>query len=332
MRKIRVAQIGTSKFSHGNSIWRTMVKYPDVFEIVAYAFPEGEREKFPKQTACFDGYREMSVEEILADERIEAVIVETEEIHLVKYALMVARSGKHLHLEKPGGQSLADFEELIRTVKKNQTVFHTGYMYRYNPVLLDVIKRVKSGEIGEITSVEAQMNCWHKRECTEWLSTFEGGMMFFLGCHMLDLVMQLQGEPKKIHTFHRCSGRFEGVRSLDSAVAILEYDRGVSIIKSSAAEWGGFLRRQLVITGTRGTIEVNPLERSSDGKNQYTDYVVCPEDTGWNTPGEHFTSEPYGRYDDMMLSFAAMVRGERINPISCDYELSLYRTLMECCR
>ena len=163
-------------------------------------------------------------------------------------------------MEKPGGQSIADFEELIRTVKKNQTVFHTGYMYRYNPALTDVIARVKAGEIGEVTSVEAQMNCWHKRECTEWLSTFEGGMMFFLGCHMLDLIMQLQGEPRAIHTFHRSSERFEGVRSLDSAVAILEYGRGVSIIKSSGAEWGGFLRRQLVITGTKKTVQ-KPMSR-----------------------------------------------------------------------
>ncbi|MBQ8432002.1 MAG: Gfo/Idh/MocA family oxidoreductase [Clostridia bacterium] len=329
--KIKVAQIGTSRFSHGTAIWQTLERYPEIFEIVGYALPEGERERFAKEVAAFDGSREMTVEEILQDPTIDAVIVETEEIYLTKYAQMVADAGKHMHMEKPGGLSLEAFEKLIGTVKTQGTVFHTGYMYRYNPVIRDVLRRVKAGEIGEIVSVEAQMNCWHKEECTRWLSTFEGGMMFFLGCHLLDLIIQLQGFPNKVHPFHRSSGRFDGADSRDCAFAVLEYDRGVSFLKASAAEWGGYLRRQLVITGTRGSIEVNPLERSPDGKNQYTDYVVCPEGTGWNTPGEHFTSPSYGRYDEMMLSFAAMVRGEQRNPVSYDYELELFRTLKKCC-
>ena len=46
MRRIRVAQIGTSEYSHGKDIFRTLAKHPDVFEIVGYALPEGERENF----------------------------------------------------------------------------------------------------------------------------------------------------------------------------------------------------------------------------------------------------------------------------------------------
>ena len=61
MKKIKIAQIGTSENSHGNSIWQRLTRLSDIFEIVGYAFPENEREKFPKQAAAFDGYREMSV-------------------------------------------------------------------------------------------------------------------------------------------------------------------------------------------------------------------------------------------------------------------------------
>jgi len=93
MKKIKVAQIGTSKNSHGNAIWRSMLKQSDIFEVVGYAFPENEREKFPREARAFEGYREMSVDDILGDSEIEAVAVETEEIHLTKYALMVAEAG-----------------------------------------------------------------------------------------------------------------------------------------------------------------------------------------------------------------------------------------------
>ena len=54
MKKIKIAQIGTSQNSHGNDIWRTLIKLSDVFEIVGYAFPENEREKFPNKVEIFD--------------------------------------------------------------------------------------------------------------------------------------------------------------------------------------------------------------------------------------------------------------------------------------
>ena len=88
MRKIKIAQIGTSVFSHGLSIFDSLKKNSDIFEIVGYALHENEREKFPDKMAWFDGYKEMTVEEILSDPEIEAVAIETGEIYLTKYALM----------------------------------------------------------------------------------------------------------------------------------------------------------------------------------------------------------------------------------------------------
>ena len=125
MKKVKIAQIGTSKNSHGNMIWQSLIKQNDIFEVVGFALPENEKEKFPKEAKAFEGYREMTVDEILADPEIEAVAVETEEIYLTKYALMVAKAGKHLHMEKPGGLSLAEFEELVGVLKKRRLTFST---------------------------------------------------------------------------------------------------------------------------------------------------------------------------------------------------------------
>ncbi len=130
---IKIAQIGTSKNSHGNPIWESLKKQTDLFEIAGYAFPENEREKFPSSLKHFDGYPEMTVDQILANPEIDAVTVETEEIYLTKYALMAAQAGKHIHMEKPGGRELADFQQLIQTVKEKSLTFSIGYMYRFNP-------------------------------------------------------------------------------------------------------------------------------------------------------------------------------------------------------
>ena len=67
-----------------HAIIKSLKKQNDLFEVVGYALPENEREKFPKQAEAFKGYREMTVEEILSDPEIQAVTVETEEIILLR--------------------------------------------------------------------------------------------------------------------------------------------------------------------------------------------------------------------------------------------------------
>ena len=51
----------------------------------------------------------------------------------------------------------------------------------------------------------------------------------------------------------------------------------------------------------------------------------------WSNTGEKYKTEPYDRYDDMMSSFASMVRGETENPYTPDYELELYKTVLKAC-
>jgi predicted dehydrogenase len=327
MKPIRIAQIGTSKNSHGNPIWRSLLKQPEYFEVVGYALPENEREKFPKHMKDFDAYREMTVEEILSDPTIEAVAVETEEIYLTKYALQVARAGKHLHMEKPGGVGYGAFRELVETLREKKLAFTLGYMYRFNPKIEEALRKVKRGDLGEIYAVEAHMDCLHPAEVRQWLSALPGGMLYFLGCHLIDLIYRIMGEPSEIIPLS-CSTGFDGVTGKDYGMVVYKYPRGISFAKTTAAEPGGFMRRQLVICGEKGTIEIKPLEVSVPG-GQYT-VLSESHSSAWHTPWETSQSEIYDRYDAMMQNFAEIVRGKE-NPYTYDYELSLYRLLLRSC-
>ncbi|MBE6695993.1 MAG: Gfo/Idh/MocA family oxidoreductase [Ruminococcaceae bacterium] len=329
MRKIRIAQIGTSRNSHGISIWNSLKKQSDIFEICGYAMPEGEKEKFPEQMTAFKDYTELTLDEIMKDPSIEAVAIETEEIYLTKYAILAAENKKHIHMEKPGGTVLSDFERLIEAVKKNKTAFHLGYMYRYNPYIKSLIDRVKSGELGEIISVEAQMSGYHPTELRSWLKTFSGGIMFFLGCHLVDLILQIQGKPERIIPLNKSTG-LDNIDSTDFGMAVFEYKNGVSFAKTTDIEHGGFLRRQLVVTGTKGMIEVRPLEENVNYPGTITHFKEN-FDKSWNAKAETRISEEFDRYDNMLISFAQIAAGEKENPYSCDYELELYKTVLECC-
>ena len=329
MKKVKIAQIGTNGYSHGNNIWSSLRKQSDLFEIVGYALPENEREKFPERMPAFEGYREMTVEEIMKNPEIEAVAIETDEIYLTKYAQMAADHGKHIHMEKPGGTSLDAFEKLIETVKHNGKVFHTGYMYRYNPMIKELMEKIKSGELGEIISVEAQMSCYRDAVLRQWLDNFPGGMMFYLGCHLADLILQIQGKPERIIPLNKKSGA-DGVDAEDFGMAVFEYKNGISFAKTIATEVGGFARRQLVVSGTKGTVEIKPLEMYEAG-GQYTLSTEYSKPDDWGDMGVTTKSDIYDRYDEMISSFGDMVLGKKKNPWSYDYELELYRTVLKCC-
>lgn len=330
MRKIKIAQIGTSSNSHGSNIFGSLKRNSDIFEIAGYHLPENEREKFPERMSAFEGYKEMTLDEILNNPEIEAVTVETEEIYLTQYATLAAKHKKHIHMEKPGGVNLADFENLIQTVKNNKTVFHTGYMYRYNPYIIELKEQIKNGELGDIISVEAQMNCIHPKKVREWLGNFPGGMMFFLGCHLIDLIYSIQGNPKNIIPLNKFSG-IEDVTAEDFGMAVFEYENGVSFAKTSAVEIGGFERRQLVVAGTKKTVELKPLEWYFEPGHLVTGRSIY-ESRDWNTPSVKEQSAAVDRYDSMMRSFGKMVLGEKENPWNYDYELELYKTILKCCK
>lgn len=329
MRRIKIAQIGVNKYSHGPEVFQSLTKQSEIFDVVGFALPENAREVAKGRLDVFEGYREMTVEEILNNPEIEAVTVETEEIHLTKYALQAAKAGKHIHMEKPGGVDLPGFEKLIETVKKNEKVFHAGYMYRYHPYIKELRERVKRGELGEIVSVEAQMNCSHQKQVRQWLEHFPGGMMFFLGCHLVDLIMMFQGVPEKVIPLNKSTG-FEGVTTEDFGMAVFEYKNGVSFAKTLGIEYGGYNRRQLVVTGTKRTIEIRPLEKDMGYPDLISGYrEVC--EPSWGADAEWKATEKFNRYDDMMASFAAMVRGEKVNPFTPDYEYELYKILLKAC-
>lgn len=328
MKKIKIAQIGTSRYSHGTSVWKSLLKQSDIFEVIGYAFPENEREKFPEQAKSFDGYREMTVDEILGDPEIEAVAVETEEIYLTKYSLMVAKAGKHLHMEKPGGTDFSDFKQLIELLQSKKLAFSTGYMYRFNPKIKEALKKVENGALGKIYAVEAHMSCKHDEEIRAWLENFPCGMMFFLGCHLVDLIYRIQGEPQEIIPLS-CSTEIGGIHTYDYGMTVFRYPNGISFAKTCDNERGGFLRRQLVICGEKGTIEIRPLEVSAPGGGQCAVSHECYE-TSWAPKWKTESCEAFDRYDGMMRNFAEIIRGKP-NPYSYEYELNLYKLVLKSC-
>lgn len=339
MKKLKVAQIGTGH-DHAVAIFDSLLSQPDLFEVKGYYVCEGkiEQEQYEQNIKTYSKSQQLTLEEILNDTELDAIAIECEEVQLTKYAHMALEKGFPIHMDKPGSEDPEAFAAMVNCAKEKNLPLHFGYMYRYNPAVLHTLELVDNGKLGKIYSVETHMDCLHPADKRQWLDTFQGGMLFFLGCHLIDLILRIQGEPEEIIPLSTSTG-FDGVTGKDYGMVVFKYPNGVSFAKTCAAEPGGFPRRQLVVCGEKGTIEIKPFEKyvgnGLDRNTQITGirevYKEDAEKIGWGYEGSYRETAPENRYDNMMASFAAIVRGEKENPYSYEYELKLHEVLMKAC-
>lgn len=332
MKKLRIVQIGWLH-DHALPTLTALKQLSDQFDLLGLVPYDPGFENAP---GLFRTVPTLTLDEVLAMDDLDGVIIETEENSSTAVATLFAKKGVAVHLDKPGAQDEAAFETMIDTFKRTGAALQMGYMYRFNPVVRQLIADCQAHKYGQVFSVEAQMSVRHPDEKRQWLARFRGGMTFFLGCHLIDLILQIKGLPERIIPLNKCTG-INGCTAEDYGFAVLEYPDGVSFIKTTATEVNGFERRQLVISAEKGTFEVKPLEKHNyawdsalnttglrqtlwaEGQNPWYDasaYTECP---------------PYDRYVPMMREFYEIALGEKDNPYSLDYELSLFKTILRAC-
>ena len=336
MRKIRIAQIGTGH-DHAADIFTTLSSLSDIFEVVGYAeVPEDNvpfawsQNNYAQKRSVYEGAKKYTVDEIFSMPDLDAVAVETLDLYLVKYAQMAADKGLHVHMDKAAGESVEDFEKLLSTIKRKNLVFNIGYMYRFNPMVREAFARIQKGQVGAINFVDAEMSCYYTSDKREWLSLFQGGMMQYLGCHMVDLVVRLQGVPESITPYNTATGH-EGVTAKDLAFAVFEYPNGVSTVKSSMLDCGGFGRRHLRVHGDKGTLSVQPFELFHGNKEGCLFGMSSHLEVEAWAGNDSVDSGVFDRYADMCKAFGAMVRGDMEREVDLETEARIQRCLSAAC-
>ncbi len=252
--------------------------------------------------------------------------MEPEEHCLTQYALKCVRRGLPIHMDKPAGEDYESFHEILKTAKAKGVPVHMGYMYRYNPAIKHCVELVKAGKLGEILSVETAMNTGHPDNFRTWIGTFKAGSMYIFGCHMIDLILTIQGMPKRILPFQKKTF-IHGIDVNDSGFALLEYEKGYSSVRINSAMVNGWGQRQLLVNGTEGTFEIKPLENPIIASISTQDMVESP----FRNCKQPLEFKEKGRYDDMMLEFAEMVAEGKPNPYPFAYELALHRAHLIAC-
>ncbi len=201
-----------------------------------------------------------------------------------------------------------------------------GYIMRYNPGF-ELIQRLKaSGTLGDVFSVRGRIS-WERASYDGHMpeiGVLAGGMLYELGCHLLDLIVALLGKPDRAHGYfgrHKDPGR----RYTDNVVACLEYANAFATIDSTAMEIGALQNRCFEVYGTRGTVIIQPLEPP--------EVVVNLEEpsgefrAGWQSA----RIQKLPRHVRDLEEFAACIRGEKSPNYSLEHDLAVHETLLDMC-
>jgi predicted dehydrogenase len=332
-RPIRTLFYGVTH-EHAEGKFATLLRMPETFEIVGIVDDRPRGTGFYVDTQLEPaGYRIVSEEDAFTIPDIEAVFVETTNADLMRVAQECAKRGIPMHCDKPCGPCMEPYASVVETCRRGNIPMQIGYMYRANPAVQFALRAVRAGWLGDIVFVEADMNHdYGKDGYADYISSFPGGILYNLGCHLVDMVApMLDGLPVRVTAdIGDAPGDPEGSRT--RAAAFLQWPTADVLIRTSSRAPGSLPCRRLRVDGTNGTIDLCPIERF-DGQNLKLQMTLARPAGGY-APGCHTID--FGalsdRYADQLREFAQIVRGEIPNdPGAYDRDLRVHQIHLMMC-
>lgn len=317
--RIRVGQIGTGH-AHADGKLATLRRSPD-YEVVGVVEPDERLRRAAEKRKDYQGIPWLTVEQLLNTKGLRAVVVETEVKDLVPLGARCVAAGMHLHLDKPAGESLPQFRRLLDDAARQGLTVQMGYMFRYNPAFQLCFRAAREGWLGKLFSIESVMSKAVPLEERNKLLPYRGGMMFELGCHLIDATITMLGKPDKVTTYGRHSGQYQD-DFLDNQLAVLEYPSVIVNLRSTLMEVEGKVRRQFVVCGDGGTVDIQPLEPAA------LRLALAQPRGGFKTGYQNVTFPDSPRYQAQLADFAQCIREEKKSEWSSAHDLVVQETVL----
>lgn len=319
--RIKVGQIGVG---HPHASKLSVYRGSPDYEVVGVVEPDEGLRRAAENAPAYRGLTWLTREQLLATPGLQAVLVETRVADLLDNAEACVSAGMHVHIDKPPGDSLPRLRRLLEAAAARKLLVQPGYMFRFNPAVVLLREFLAKGWLGEVFEVHAVMSKVIDPPVRRELAAFRGGVMFELGCHVLDLVVGVLGRPTAVTGYHRHSSRLDDGLA-DNCLAVLEYPKATATVRSTAMEVQGFDRRHLTVVGTGGTFHIQPLDNP-------TAKVTLSQDRGGHRKGTREVRFPrYVRYVGDAADMAAVIRGRKASDFTAEHELAVQETLLKAC-
>ena len=133
-----------------------------------------------------------SLEALLEDKLVEAVVVATPNDCHKELVIKALQAGKHVICEKPVDVTVAAFDEMCQAAKEQNRLFTVHQNRRWDVDFLAMKQLVQSGEIGDLIRIESRVH-GSRGIPSDWRCTKAqgGGMILDWGVHLIDQIMQI---------------------------------------------------------------------------------------------------------------------------------------------
>ncbi len=320
-KRIKVGQIGTAH-AHASGKMATLRKLSEDYEVIGIVEPNPDRQRKLKNSSVYRGLKWISEEQLLNTPGLQAVAVETDIPELVPTGMRCVSAGKHIHLDKPAGLSLIAFKKLLDEATRRRLTVQMGYMFRHNPAFKFCFRAVQQGWLGDVFEVHGVISKTIDAQKRKQLEMYPGSM-FELGCHLIDAMVKVLGRPDKVTGFSRRT-RPQQDNLADNQLAVFEYAESTATIRSALIEVAGQQRRQFVVCGDRGTVEIRPLEPPR--------LLFAPDrplkkyKKGYQEV--KLPSMP-GRYDEQLIELARIIREEKESEYPPEHDLAVQEAVLK---
>lgn len=218
------------------------------------------------------------LEKLLADPNVDVVSICTPSGMHAENGIMAAQAGKHILSEKPLDVTLEKIDAFNAAAEEHGVKLAGVFQRRTFPSTHKVREAVRSGKLGKLVLGDAYQKWYRSHEyyaSGDWRATWEldgGGALMNQGVHMIDLLLHLMGDVRRLNA--RCRTLVRNLAVEDTAVASLEFVHGaLGVIEGTTSVTPG-MGSKIEISGDQGSIVL-------EGDTIST----------WDVPGEEVDTE-----------------------------------------
>lgn len=227
-----------------------------------------------------------SVEELVARDDIDAVIIATPHTTHLPYTRLVAGAGKHVYSEKPMAVTVEECDAMIAACREAGVKLTVAAQSRQNPIVIAAKALIDDGTVGDIRMVRMLSSTvgWDLPDGHWADDPDEGGAFLDWGVHGMD-TLNLYTKSRATRVFATFA-TFDGSKIPDvSAMAQYELDSGAMVQVWMSYEMpppGLGSNIQFTIVGSKAILQMDRYWLKLGKDEEWTD-IVEVEPWNWLT-------------------------------------------------
>jgi predicted dehydrogenase len=309
---VRAAIVGLGRW--GRSLVNAVQSKTDAIEFVA----AHTRTRASAEDYCREKKIQLRdrFEDILSDRNIEAVVLATPHSLHAAQVMAATAAGKHIHVEKPLTLDRPSAEQVVASAKKAGIVLAVGFNRRFHPSVVEIRKRLASGQLGQVMSMVAT----HTTSTGQFIAADNwraqpdeapGGAITAVGVHSIDHMIEFGGEVRDVLV---TTGRYIPGPSDDTTNIMLRFKNGATGLLFCSVATATTL--SFTLFGTKGLAEFS--------KPNLSRFRFVPVSTAAPTgpvaapPDEIIDSEGFDMLNAELVAFGRCIAEKRLYPVKID--------------